>query len=373
MRIAHFITSLTIGGAERALYNRLAHKNMQGHDHFIIYLYDGPIRFKIESLGIQTHQLSYSKLKYTPDILAKLISQIKTYQPDIIHTALWSANTLGRIAGKITGIPVISDLHGKSSHEGRFRNIIERQTYGLSHTLIAVSESVAQDYTKNILHYSKKKKSRLVTIPNGIDFQQISQSKSISRKSLGFDDNHFIIGAIGRLEPIKNYHLLINSLSDLRTFLPTKIMRNIRICLVGDGSERKKLELTIQELQLEDIVFFAGEQDNPHDWYPLFDCFTLSSFSEGLSIALLEALAHTIPIVTTNDTLKHDVITHQEHGLIVTEKKSEAFARALAKLITNQQLKKHMKKAIKKHIAQFDLGISLQKYNHLYKTICKKN
>lgn len=380
MKIVHFITSLKMGGAETALYNSLVHPENQHHQHSVITLYDGPIGKKIADAGIPIYHLSGMMHRYDPFLFTRLYSLIKKLQPDVLHTALWSANLLGRLIGHLLNIPIVCDLHGQAANEGTFRNIIDRHTLGYADAFIAVSETVAHGFNHVLANKSERSPAtNLETIRNGIDVLAVhnyADKHHRTRNQEGLAQEHFVIGSVGRLEPIKSYHILIEAFAQLYEANPTS--HNIlRLFIVGNGSQRTILEALTHRRGIAHAVTFAGERSDAQALYQLFDCFVLSSQSEGLSIALLEALCFELPLVSTHNNPTHDVINHNQNGLLVPANNVQALAQALNKLFHNPLLRISMENYNKNLIATYDLSNNVKKYNNLYrllkKTDYKKN
>lgn len=371
MKIMHLITSLKIGGAEQALANFLHHVKNNQDQHLVVFFYDGPINKKIQAMGFCTHHIRGLIHYADPQALWRLFKLIKKENPDIIHTALWSANIIGRLIAKLCKIPIMCDIHGKSSDEGKLRNKLDRLTVNQATALVAVSQETQQNYYQTIIAPLKNNtllNQRLSTIPNGIDCATIhanAQKDPLTREALGLTNHDFIVGAVGRLEPIKSYDLLIKALA-LCSHQP-----EIKLILVGGGSQEPLLKKLVQTHALEQQVLFAGPQDNAHRFYPLFDCFALSSQSEGLSIALLEALCFGLPIITTHHHTTHDVITHGKHGYLIPPGDIAQYASTIQNLYLNRHNLKQTFATVNQQLVlhQYSIASTAQTYTNLYRRI----
>ncbi len=336
MRIAYVIASLKIGGAEVALAQLAPKIKEKGHDVFVAFFHDGPIRARLEAAGIRCTQIQGLITHYDPYGWWRLYRWLQIHNVDIVHTSLWSANIIGRLIGYWIHVPVISDLHGNCTAEGRIRNWGDRLTAGFTSVTIAVSNSVAQAYQYHII---KDRPIKLVTIPNAIDTKRflLPQEIPLSRIALNIPENAFVVGAVGRLEPIKGYDLLIKACA----LLPPSTY----LLLVGDGSCRHNLEQLAQDMGIADRVVITGLRSDAHRFYQLFDCFAITSHSEGLSLALLEAMASGCPIITTNQTATHDVIENDLTGLIITNRSPEDYAALLTSLMQSPTYRSRLGKA----------------------------
>lgn len=402
MKILHIITSLKIGGAESALFNLLSKFQEQNLDqHFVAYFYDGPNVKKIKNLGIPVFKISGFIFKYDPLTYFRLKKLVQKIKPDILHCALWTANIFGRLIGKSLNIPVICDLHSNFSHDGSLRIFIEKFFVKKNATYIAVSNSAKDGFLNSVVKkiHNQKQQEKIqkntFLIRNGIDFGQVKQKASlnkITREEIGLKSTDFVVGSVGRLDPIKSQDVLIKGFAlfcqnltivpldtnckanhseqtgtdKLFEEVPSQI-RTPKLCLIGDGPARNSLETLVKNLSIENKVIFLGQKDDACNFYPLFDCFALSSKSEGLSIALLEALCFGLPIITTHNSTKHDVIIDGENGFLIPVGNTEKISEAIKKLYKNYDLIKKIKALNLELVkAQFEINNTTQEYQKLY-------
>lgn len=385
MNILHLITSLKVGGAESALVNYLSkvsdpkvvdHKII-GHDsntHSVVYFHHGPNADKIRDLGVKIYQVFGAFSIYDPVLFFRLAKLIKLIKPDIIHSSLWSANISARLISMFYKIPVICDLHGNSFDEGKFRNWLDRRTVNYCAKIVAVSDSVKDSYLKNIIGANCSKYSKLVVIKNGIDVDSLKNkaySDPLTRKDFGLLQSDFVVGAVGRLEPIKSYDILIRAFA---RFLKDNNAANAKLVIVGDGSQRQALQDLVKSLKIQDHVVFTGFCPDACKFYPIFDCFALSSQSEGLSIALLEAMAFGIPVISTNsDIYKHDVIKSGINGFLVNTGDIQSYASAINKLFIDRELGKIIgAKNAELVRTEFCIDGVADKYQQLYQQLHEK-
>lgn len=376
MKILHCITGLGVGGAESMLYNYLAYeyKNNSSHRHTVAYFYHGPFVQKIEALGIATYQIKGLLCTYDPLFYFRLKNYIKQQSPDIIHAALWSANIFCRIIGSQLKIPVICDLHGDVAYHGWIRNSIEKLTAHMPTQFIAVSDSVKESFDTHILNNTIS--GQVVTIENGIDTENFIHNlipASTIRTTFGFTSDDFIIGTVGRHVAIKNHFLLIQAFALFIQNFDKKRQTNIKLCLIGDGPERKNLESLAQKLGVFSKVHFLGMQTDASKMYNLFDLFVLCSKSEGLSIALLEALTAKIPTICTAPTKGHDILTHEVDGLLLPyQTNAQELARAMRRLYTDHELVKTVTTGMHALQNRITLHTTIDKYKNIYATLASQ-
>lgn len=149
----------------------------------------------------------------------------------------------------------------------------------------------------------------------------------------------FEVICVGRLTPAKGQAILLDAIARLRTD-----GRAIRLRLVGDGPDRPILERIATERALGQAVIFEGavNQDRIRELYAAADAFALASFAEGIPVVLMEAMAMTIPCVTTFITGIPELIRDGQDGLLVAPSDSEGLAAALARLMDNADLRQRL-------------------------------
>jgi len=210
-------------------------------------------------------------------------------------------------------------------------------------------------------------KQKLCTIPNGID-AQLLRAKAITtplrRIDFGLQELDFVIGSVGRFEKIKSYDILIHAFAQAK-----KKWKNLKLLLVGDGSQRDVLKTLVHELSIQDSVVFTGFRPDGYRFYSLFDCFALSSQSEGLSIALLEALSFSLPIVTTCDAKSHDVLVHGVNGLLVPVNDIRLYAQAIEIIVSDAALRSTMMQENALLIERFSIKKMAEQYQTMYERL----
>jgi glycosyltransferase involved in cell wall biosynthesis len=327
MHIVHIISSLAIGGAELLLYTLVRHLSPP-YRHTVIYFHDGPVRQRLKALGIPTYNIHGLYLRYDPLFFSRLLKIVYELQPDLLCSSLWSANFFSAFVSRITGIPLVSILHTVRAHEGPIRNLLDHLCLSKAQAIIAVSAHVAQSLLESGVKIAP---SALITIPNGVDLNGIIGTRSITRAEIGLQDTDFIIGSVGRLVPVKNYHLFLQSAALLIRKYP-----DVKIVIIGSGPEYSKLRQLAHHLAIFEHVQFL-RTDQTWGYYPLFDCFVQPSRFEGLSLALLEALCWQLPVIVTGHNKAHELIIHNYNGLVIEPQSVEQLYLALEKLYVHTQ------------------------------------
>lgn len=365
MKVLHLITNLGVGGAERMLLNLLTHPSpsFQALEHVVVYFHNGPIADQLKSHGIRTIQIQGLISPYDFVGLWRLWRTIKKEHPDLIHAALWSANLLARLCGKILEIPIICDLHSDCTYHGTLRNTLDKLTHTRSTHYVAVAKSVATAYQKEIPCLQP---AQITTIYNGIQIKRYQDKDTAwlhqTRAKYSIDPDARIVGAVGRLVPIKQYDFLLRSMAEL-----INQGQNIHFIIIGDGPERAKLETLAETLGIRPQVIFTGLQNDVHSWYQLFDIFVSCSKSEGMSMVILEALAAGRPIIVTSPTNTHEIIEQDKTGLIIPPSNQRALTEALKKLLADNELATTLSaNAAQTAVEKFGIAAAQKAYENLY-------
>jgi glycosyltransferase involved in cell wall biosynthesis len=212
-----------------------------------------------------------------------------------------------------------------TEHEGKIRAYIDRFIPCTPTTYIAVSDAVQTSLQK----HKRLHAAPCLVIKNGIDAQIIKQAHPVEFPRTITHQNSFIIGAVGRLITEKNYAILLHSFAELHARYP-----QTHLMIVGSGPEEQKLHQLAHDLQITESVSWVGNR-LAHPYYQFFDCYVQPSRSEGLSIALLEALSCSLPVIVTGKNKSHEVIQHNFNGLIIEPNDTSALFSALEIYFTN--------------------------------------
>ena len=197
--------------------------------------------------------------------------------------------------------------------EWEFRDLIDKYTLPFADRIITVNEDV---YESIIARCKKHSRLPFSIIHNGIDEKQIQCSSDAThpsqRQEFGLNDDHFVIGAVGRWIAIKRYSLLIRQFAIVYQKYP-----HVRLFLIGYGTEESNLRALADSCGCSEAINFIVHQQ-AFGYFPLFNCFVLPSLTEGLSIALLEAMSFGLPCLVTHDAHKHPVIKSGYNGLLAS-------------------------------------------------------
>lgn len=262
--------------------------------------------------------------------LARLYRLMRRERPHIVHTHLAKAGFIARFAARLARVPVVlHSSHGTifqgyfSPGKARLFLLLERISGRLSTRIIASGESLRDD----LVRLGVAPADRIKVIPYGFDFDAAvtrPRHRGTFRDAQGIPRGVPLVGAVGRLVPIKNIPLLLKAVA-----LARRKGCDARVVIVGGGELRADLEAQAGSLGLGDAVIFAGWQPDLADVYADLDALVLSSSNEGTPISLIEAMAAGCPVVATRVGGVPDLITDGVTGKLVTPGDAEHLSEAI--------------------------------------------
>ncbi len=291
----------------------------------------GPLRDAAETAGARFVPLKSVRRAISPlrDLagLVELVRLLRRERPDILHASSSKAGVLGRIAGRIAGVPIrIFTVHGWAfaAHSG-VSSQLYRWADRFVRPLTTVTICVSQRERSAGLAAGTCDADRTVVIPNAVDLEGVPRTKLDGR------DLPRIV-AVGRLKAPKDFPTLVRALARLEP-------GSFEALVVGDGPDRQQLEDEIGALGLNARVQLAGERSDVPELLAAADVFVLSSSSEGMPVSVLEAMAAGLPVVASRVGGVPEQVTHGETGLLVEPGDADDLAAALARLVQDGELR----------------------------------
>jgi glycosyltransferase involved in cell wall biosynthesis len=263
-----------------------------------------------------------------------LIAALK-FKPHLIH-ANWAipAGFLSLIVGKITKTPVVVTVHGADAYQRGFRRSIIRFVLKRVNHIVVVS-----DHIKNMLSQFVSLKN-LTVIPNVVDVSTIRSAKkkvdtSEVKKKIGIEPTDKVIFTIRRLVPEKRVRDLIYAAEKV-----LKRASNVCFIIAGDGPELPTLKNLAAQYSLEDHIKFLGAitEQEKLDLLSIADICVHTSVQEGLSLALLEAMAAETILIASAAAGQSDIIKHGETGLLFPASDIDALANRIVYALTTSGL-----------------------------------
>lgn len=294
-KVIFIVGGLPLGGVEILLLQTVLRLKELGHSPIVINLSGtGELDDKYREAGVITLNVCEGTkgLKTTRfDTTRKLRQVLKKLQPDLIHTAHFTANYHARLATIGLGVPVITHIHNTKREKKFSRRLADRLLSFCTDMYLAVAKDVER---QGVAPYNWAKRPCKV-LYNAINPTDLEKANEVPLNGMALE-NGPVLFSVCRLVTQKNMDLLIQSVASIKDSIP-----NVSLLIIGDGPERKRLENFAEHLGITDRTFFAGfRQDVPGIMKSLAkrnSLFVLPSAFEGFGIAPLEGLYFGIPAV----------------------------------------------------------------------------
>jgi glycosyltransferase involved in cell wall biosynthesis len=294
------ITGLGVGGAELQLKSVLQHTR---HNCDVVTLYNaGPVAEMIRAGGNRVTDLGMTRNTQL-SALPALYRLIRAGRYDVVHSHLYRSQVYARPAAWLAGAPVVlSTEHsiGETHLERRKMTPGVRALYlateRFSHATIAVSETV-----RDRMVAWGVRPSRITVIPNGVDLGRVTfdaAARAAVRAEFGIAGSEYVIGVLGRLDPNKQFGLVIEAAAPL-------LRDGVRLLVVGKGDEDARLRQVAAACGVTDRVVFAGERHDVAAVLSAMDLFVASSAQETFGLSVLEALGNGAPVLYTTCPALH--------------------------------------------------------------------
>jgi len=373
INILHIITGLGSGGAETALYRLISNIDKSKFDTIVVSITDrGCFADKIESHGIKVYSLGLNKNPLSFISIFKLFFLIFKYKPNLIQSWMYHANILAWLVVLLVPfkLPVVWNI--RHSLDGvqtdkRLTKWLIRVSAKLSASASKVIYNSNVSFNQHVgIGYSS---NNVLVIPNGFDcdyFKPVDNAKDELCRLLGVSPISNIIGTVGRFHPIKDHQNLIKSFSIL-----SKKYSNTQLVLIGKdlNLDNEELNLLVFNLGLTDRVHFLGERDDVRLLVAGFDVFVLSSLGEAFPNVIGEAMACSVPCVSTDVGDAAHIIG--DTGVVVATADSNALAEALISLLklSNIERAQFGDRARERIMSNYTLTSSIKTYENLYNSL----
>ena len=365
INILYLITEFDVGGAENMLYEVAMRMDRQKYNiHAACLTGRGPVGKKLSALGIE---VEYFCMRNSLDfrIFKRLTRLLRKKNIYILHSYLFHANFIGRVAGKLAGVPVIVSSIRTSEKEKRCHLWLDKLTSGLVDMETCVCEAVRQFTIKE----AGISAGKLISIPNGIDLTKFDGkfNSEGKRAELGIKELTKVIGTVGHLSKPKGIEFFLRAAA-----LILKEFQNIVFVIVGSGKLEDELKRLAKGLCIEDNVIFTGFRKDAVEIMSIFDIFVLPSLWEGMPVAVLEAMALSKPVVVTAAGGCPELVTSGENGYLVEPADCTGLSKAIVNILKDPVLAERMGDNSRKKVEQFSVDKMVERTEELYERLVKQ-
>jgi glycosyltransferase involved in cell wall biosynthesis len=358
LRFAHLIDSDGPGGAERMVASLAAELQGAGAQNVVIVPADGEgwLARELRGTGVQVELFRHDR-RISPGLVRRLVETLRSHRVALAHSHEFNTAVYGALAARRAGIAHVVTMHGGRYYAAHLRRRVAlRIAVELSGSIVAVSRSLAGALSRDLW----MRRSRIVTIPNGVRLTPVAQSSLRSELRLGRGDQLAV--AVGNLYAIKGHSYLLEALALLAARLP-----RLHVAIAGRGELEGPLLARARALQLGDRFHLLGLRPDIGNVLAGADVFVLPSLSEGVPLALLEAMLAARPIVASAVGEVSTVLGGGEAGVLVPPAEPAALAGALADILTDPVHARRLGAAAAARAAEeYTLARMVERYLALY-------
>jgi glycosyltransferase involved in cell wall biosynthesis len=387
VRVVRIITRLNIGGPSiqaitlssrltaRGLETLLVHGRLGEGEGDMRYLLDG---------STETRALPALRRPIAPAhdavALAQLLDLLRDMRPDIVHTHMAKAGSLGRTAAAIYNVTAGRGRRAKIVHTYH-GHVLEGYFGGTTERIFAAAERGLARVTDAIVAISPAIRDELLqqhrigradqyrVIPLGFDLHALSAiddpQRRQARAALGIDEGAHVVSTVGRLTAIKQHELFLDAAALVAARDPAALF-----LIAGDGERRAELERRAKALGLADRTRFLGWRRDLTTIYGATDVFLLTSRNEGTPVALIESLAAGVPGVSTDVGGIRDVIGGDDVGLIAPFGDARALADHVVALLGDRERRRRMGDAGRQSVtSRYSLDRLVDDVERLYREL----
>ncbi len=351
---------ISSGGIEVYTENLVEHLWKKTEIIIITRMFEGTEGY--EKDGLEVYRVPWIKGFYlrTPSFNFFGFLKALSLDFDVILAQGPISTFFGIILSKIKRKPLISRPAGMSYTQPQYNKVIsslfrrlEMFTYSKPHTVIFLSEREKEQFEKKLGYLP----SKYEVIPTGVNLERINEAKpQIVMNEFSLKDTS--ITFLGRLIGVKGIEYLIRAVST--------IDGEFKVLIVGDGPAKEKLQNMADEMKVEGKVIFTGWRQDVPSILKASDIFVLPSLSEGLPIALLEAMAAGCACVVTDIGLP---VKNGENALVVPPRNAESLSSAIETLIRDRKLRDRLSKNAVREAKKYSWEIAVEGYIEVFKEL----
>ncbi|HZV78563.1 MAG TPA: glycosyltransferase family 4 protein [Candidatus Binatus sp.] len=361
MRVMHVIASLSGYGAENFVAGLVPALAARGAEVAVLTVY--PTNDKAVASDFKGVRLMCAGRHRRMEIrfFPRMVRAIRSFRPTIVHTHMHNGKYWGRLAAVAAGVPrIVHTEHDPNFKRPSVERVVDAALARATASFIAFSEG----HRRRLSRADRIPLSRIAVIPNGIEHRPIDpRARERGRTVLGLDPQHCALLMIGRLEAQKNHELALQAFAHL----PGDIASKTKLFIAGDGHLRDHLRMTSETLGIAERVVFLGFRSDGPDLLAACDAMFMTSHTEAMPIALIEAMGAGAPIVSTPWLGADEMLDGGQLGEIAADYAPETVARSVATVLRDPARSRTRGQAAREYaLTRYDLGNAADLHLDLY-------
>ena len=373
INVCHLVHEFKMGGAE-AIVDTLCRASSPNITNsigsFVTPSPGGPFQKTANSAMFTLDKRTGNDIR----IVARLARELDKRHINVIHSQAWGTYLEGLLASKIfyhRRCKYIFAFHGKTIGDIKQgipfgRRFAQHLAHYFVDAIIAPSRNMAEDYARTYAIPPEK----IRVIYNGIDVVRYSGKQCGKHEIDSNDSTSFVVGFVGRLDPVKNLDGLLTIFTLFRAKLQAADKHKVRLMIVGDGPELQHLQILSSDLGISKNVCFVGRSDDVPACLAQMDVYVQPSFYEGFSLTILEAMASGIPVISTDVGGTCEIIENRIDGFLFDPANHEKMASSVLSLYNNMSLRNRIGCEARKKIRdRFAIRGMITEYEKLYREL----
>jgi glycosyltransferase involved in cell wall biosynthesis len=360
LRVVLALESSGPGGAENVVVRLARALRERGDEPIVATMKPGWMTERAEALGIPVWIVP-QRPGFDYAWVLRFARDLRRARVDVLHSHEFAMNTFGSAAALLARVPAVSTIHGRNWVAGEARRgLAYRALRRLGVPIVAVSEDLAGFLALGLA----VPRAKLEMIHNGIPLpsepraDERARTRAAARAALGIPDDRSLVVAVGNLYPVKDHATLVRALAQLT---------RARVAIAGRGDEEEPLRRLAAEFGVADRLHLLGLRDDVATVFAAGDVFVQPSRSEGLPLAVLEAMAHGLPVVASRVGGIPEAVDEGKSGFLVPPGDPDALAAALARVLDAGDRGAALGQAARERaVAEFSVERMAERYRALY-------
>jgi glycosyltransferase involved in cell wall biosynthesis len=321
---------------------------------------------RLEDFGFPVYYLE--KTRFDPTTLPALMSLLRRLEIDVIQTHGYGATTFGRAAALLLRMPNVLHEHANLTDTPWFQKIPDIAFNPITDLAIAVSESTR----RFCIDARKLSPERVKLVYLGAPLDEFkprsSEEEDAARRALGYKKpGQTLVGTVTRLHESKGNRYFVDAAAIIARERP-----DVRFVVAGEGPLQRDLETQAAALGIEGKVDFLGFQKDVASVFAALHVSVFPSLWEGTPLTLFETMGMGKPIVATDADGLRDVLVNEQNALMVPARDPEAFARAVLRILDDEQLAGRLSKRALEDSRRFDIQAFVDKMSGLYEVLVER-
>ncbi len=370
--IAHVIHRLGVGGLENGLVNLLNHLPRDDYRHAVVCLtHATDFAERIRREDVTVHELNKREGK-DPAVYGTLWRLFRRLRPALVHSRNLAALD-AQVPAALAGVPLrVHGEHGRDIYDLTGDNRKYLMLRRLMRPLVTRWVPMSRDLERWLRERVGVNPRRIRQLYSGVDTERFRPRAGARARwpepSLR-DPGLFVIGAVGRMEAVKDPLNLVRAFARLHRQVPEGDRARLRLVYLGGGGLHGQARALLAEAGMAGQAWLPGDRDDVADLLPGFDVFALPSLGEGVSNTVLEAMACGLPVVATDVGGNRELVT-ADTGILVPSRDPDALAGALAHYLAQPGTTRGHGAAGRRRVEQhFALPVMVERYHSLYQEL----